>query len=104
MNNLKYWIWLSRLNKVENSTLHLLLNKYKKPEMIFCLNKKELIKNNIKTNEIEDILDVKNRENLDKYENYLLKNNIELINIKDKYYPEKLKNIYDAPISFFFKR
>lgn len=49
------------------------------------------------------ILDTKYRMNLEKYEEYMKKNNIELIHIYDKYYPEKLKDIYDKPIILYVK-
>ena len=49
------------------------------------------------------VLNKKYRTNLDKYEQYMKKNGIELIHIYDKYYPEKLKDLYDKPIVLFVK-
>ena len=102
MTNLQYWIWLTRLN-VSNATLHQLLNTYEEPKNIFRLSEQELKKCNIPNEEIGEILNIEKRKKLDKYEKYLTKNNIELISIKNKNYPKKLRNIYDAPISLFLK-
>lgn len=104
MYNLKYWIWFSRIEKIGPKTGMYLLEKYKNPERIYKLTKFELM-NNIKiTEEIaNDILNIEYKQNLEKYEQYLMKNNIELITIYDKYYPEKLKNIYDPPIVLYIK-
>ena len=40
---------------------------------------------------------------LEKYEKYILKNDIKIINISDDNYPAKLKNIYAPPITIFAK-
>ena len=34
---------------------------------------------------------------------YMQKNNIELITLKDEFYPETLKNIYDPPICLYVR-
>lgn len=103
MNSKKYWIWLSRLSNVNARDLNNLLKKYKTPENIWRLNFNELLENNIKNEQIEEILNKKNRENLDRDEDYLIKNNIDIINIYDKEYPMKLKNIYDPPSIIYIK-
>ena len=38
-----------------------------------------------------------------KYKNYMDQNQIKVISIYDKNYPEKLKNIYDKPIVLYVK-
>ena len=103
MTDLQYCIWLARLKKVKNTTLCQLLNIYKQPQKIFGLSEYELKKLNISINEIGEILSIDKRKNLDKYEQYLIKNDIELIYIKDKNYPQRLRNIYNAPIFLFLK-
>ena len=51
----------------------------------------------------KQILDIRYRLNLEKYEEYMRKNNIEIIHIYDKYYPKKLKDVYDKPIVLYIK-
>lgn len=103
MNNQKYWIWLSRLNKELTFSLNILLEKYKNPKVLWEMDKIELSKNNIKKEHIEEIANNKYKEDLEKYIEYLLKNNIKIININEKIYPQKLKNIYAPPIVIYLK-
>jgi len=83
MDNILYWIWLSKLNinnKIE------LLEKYKTPENIWEISKKE-----------------KDEDILKRYLEYMQKHNIGIINIYDKKYPEKLKHISNPPILIYIK-
>ena len=43
----------------------------------------------------------KDIELMKKYEAYINKNKIKIVNILDKEYPENLKQIYDPPITLF---
>ena len=100
----KYWVWLSRIYKIGATNQKRLLETYKEPEKIWKLSKKELAKNKFLTeNQINIILDKTYRENLAKYIEYMEKNKISLISIKDEKYPEKLKNIYDPPVVLYVK-
>jgi len=104
MNEIKYWIWLSRIKGIGSKNINKLLNKYKTPENIWRLNEKELTKiNGIGEIIAKNILNIDYRKNLDKYEGYMLKNNIKLISINDEKYPKKLKEIYDPPICIYVK-
>lgn len=99
---MKEWIWLSKV-KINPYKKYELIMKYKSPKIIMSLNKKELRENNLLNKEIEEIIKKSYKENLKKEENYLLKNNIKLLNIFDKDYPKKLKNIYDPPVVLYIK-
>lgn len=104
MNKEKYWIWLSRLgNEIEPIVLKKLLDEYKMPDKIWKLTKTKLKKFEIKQEHVDVILNKKYKENLEVYEKYLLENNIEILTIYDKFYPEKLKHIYDPPIVLYLK-
>lgn len=103
MKEIMYWIWISRLKKVKNSTLLKLLEIYKTPEQIYNLCYSELFKEHGKELEIKEILKKEYRENLEKYYEYMLKNNIDIITLNNKHYPEKLKNIEDKPIVLYTK-
>lgn len=99
---MKYWIWFTRI-KIKPYTKYKLIQKYKKPECIYKLSEKELIKQEIEAEEIQEILNKIYKQNLENYEEYLLKNKIELITIFDKNYPQNLKSIYDPPIALYVK-
>lgn len=51
----------------------------------------------------EIILNTHIRHSIDKHVEYMVKNNIDIISIKDKKYPQMLKNIYDPPISLYIR-
>ena len=104
MNDLKYWIWLSRIEKIGSIKLQKLLSKFKTPLNIWNAQFYDLISiDGINEKNANEILNEKYRKDLDIYEKYMKKNKIELIHIYDKYYPEKLKEIYDKPIFLFVK-
>ena len=101
MKNVEYWIWLSRIEGISSKILIELLNKYKSPKILWNKTKEELIEDGIKEDYAEKLIDSSCRTNLDKYLNYMKKNNIEIISLYDTYYPDKLKVIYDSPIVLY---
>lgn len=103
MKDIKYWIWLSRLEGLSPKTLMELLERYKTPKELWNKTKEELILDGIKEKQADEIVNPKYRHNLDKYLEYMNNNNIELINIYDKYYPDRLKVIYDPPVVLYVK-
>lgn len=103
MNDLKYWIWLSRIDNLTPKKILDLLNKFGEPKLIFNKTKEELISSGIKEKDAIEILKEKYKKNLDKYLEYMHKNKIQTITIKDKDYPQNLKQIYDAPIVLYLK-
>ncbi len=107
MNNLiekKYWIWFSLIPNLGSIKKQELLKIYKNPERIFYLKENELLKvKGIGENIVKSILDKNIRNNIYKHIDYMSKNNIDIISIIDKEYPNKLKQIYDFPISLYIK-
>lgn len=107
MNNLiekKYWIWFSLIPNLGSIKKQELLKIYKNPERIFYLKENELFKvKGIGENTIKSILDKNIRNSIYKHIDYMSKNNIDIISITDKEYPNKLKQIYDFPISLYVK-
>lgn len=104
MNEIQYWIWLSRIEKLGSIKTQKLLEIYGVPKNIWNATKEELLKiEGIGEETTKQILKEEYRKGLEKYEIYMKQNNIELIHIYDKYYPEKLKTIYDKPIVLYIK-
>ena len=104
MDNIRYWIWLSRLENVGSIKLQKLLDIYKTPSRIWDLKKEELLKvEGIGEKSVDEIINIKYRKNLDYIVRYMEENQIELIHISSKYYPEKLKDIYDKPMVLYVK-
>lgn len=103
MEDIEYWVWLSRIEKLKPRILLDLLLKYKNPRAIWNLKKSELKTNKIKEEIVDNILNKKYRTNLDKYIEYMQKHQIEIINIFDPDYPLSLKDIYDPPVILYLK-
>jgi len=101
---MNYWIWYATLSTLSVIQKKKLLEIYETPERIFYLKTEDLA--NLKflkeSNKME-ILQNRNIQLIEKYEVYMQKNKIQMINFTEKEYPEKLKNIYDPPISLFLK-
>ncbi len=103
MEDIKYWIWLSRVEGLNPKLLNDLLEKYNDPKVIWNKTKEELICEGLKESYANCITNNVYKKNLDNYLKYMINNNIEIITIKDKNYPDKLKVIYDPPIVLYIK-
>ena len=104
LENKRYWIWLSLIKNLGSKRKLKLLELYKTPEEIYKLTKEELM--NIKgigEAIANDIMISKNEEILNYHIKYMKENNIKIININEREYPQALKEIYDPPISLYVK-
>ena len=103
MNKEEYWIWFSMIKLIPIKKIKL-LQKFKTPQKIYKASEEELLKvEEIDLIDVNEIIKNKNKELILKYKNYITKNQITVINISEKGYPSKLKNIYDPPVVVFAK-
>ena len=104
MEEISYWIWISKIKSLGSVKIQKLLEIYKEPKKIFELKKQNLLKLQWLTEKnINEILDIRYRKNLEKEKNKLKKQNVSLITIKDTEYPINLQQIYDKPICLYVK-
>lgn len=104
MQDILYWIWLSRIKKLGSIKTNKLLEIYNNPKEIWNKAKEELVKiEGIGTETAKEIVNIEYRRNLEKYLEYMDKNGIKLISIFDERYPKNLKNIYDPPAILYVK-
>lgn len=104
MEDKKYWIWLSRIEGLGSVKINKLLELYKYPKAIWDLQKEELMQvDGIGLTLANKICEQKYRKGLDVYLDYMKKYDIKLITIQDERYPNKLRNIYDAPAILYVK-
>lgn len=103
MKDIRYWIWLSRVEGLNPKVLNELLEKYKDPKVIWNKTKEELIQEGMKEIYADKITNSKYRIGLDRYLEYMKNNNIDIINIHDENYPDKLRKIYDPPVVIYIK-
>lgn len=100
----RYWIWFSLIEGLGIKRKQVLLKLYKSPKNIYNLKRSELLKIcGIGKQTVDNILDKSKKEVVDKCILYMEENNIDIIPIMDKSYPQNLKQIYDAPISLYVK-
>lgn len=103
MEEIKYWIWFSRIENLTPKTQLELLKQFKNPANLWNKKEEDLIKQKINEKLAKRICEQKYKKDLDKYLEYMQKNAIELINIYSQEYPENLKNIYDPPAFLYIK-
>ena len=104
LENKKYWIWLSLISGLGCVRKRKILQIYKTPERIYKLTKEELLKvDGIGEETAEKIIMSKNEKMVDYHIRYMQKNNIDIINIDEIYYPKSLREIYDLPISLYIR-
>lgn len=99
-----YWIWVSRMNYLCYEVLEKLVDKYKSLERIWNLDFYELSTCNfLEKKNVDELLDQNIRKNLNKYLDYMGKNDIGIINCFDSLYPRNLRFIENRPIVLFYK-
>lgn len=104
LENKRYWIWLSLIKNLGSKRKLKLLELYKTPEEIYKLTKEELVNiNGIREAIAKEIIISKNEKILNYHIKYMKENNIKIININEREYPQVLKEIYDPPISLYVK-
>lgn len=104
MQDLTYWIWLSRIQKLGSIRIQKLLEKYKHPKEIWRCKKEDLLQiEGIGNRMAEEILKEQYKKGLEEIENEMKRNQIELITYQDADYPKNLKQLYDKPISLYVK-
>ena len=100
----KYWIWLSLIPNLGSRKKLQLLRLYKNPEVIYHLEEKQLLEvKGMGEKTIKNMLDKGRKDSVEKHMEYMIKNNIEILSMEDKKYPQILKEIYDPPISLYCK-
>lgn len=104
LENKKYWIWFSLIKGLGCVRKHKLLKKYGTPEEIYKLGKSELLKiDGIGRETVSNIIEAKNEKILNYHIKYMKENNIDIIHICEKNYPQLLRQIYDAPVSLYIR-
>lgn len=104
LENKKYWIWFSLIKGLGCVRKNNLLKIYGTPEEIYKLSMRELLKvDGIGEETVTNIIEAKNEKILNYHIKYMEENNIDIIHICEKSYPQALKQIYDAPVSLYIR-
>lgn len=102
---MNYWLWLASIDGLGSIRKQKLLDKFQNnPERIYKATEKELsYVEGIGAKLSKKIFITKDIELILRMEKYMQINQIKQLNIYDDKYPENLKNIYDPPITLFYK-
>lgn len=97
-----YDIWFSNLD-ISNKNKLKLLEKVGNTESIWNLNERDLVELKFSENCIERIFDDAKKRNLEKYNNFMEKEKIDLILCNSEEYPTSLKNIDNRPAFLYIR-
>ena len=101
---MNYWLWLATLENLGSVRLQALLRKFKDPEAIYKASKRDLMDiEGIGEKITENILKNKDEILISRMAKYMRDNGVFQISIWEKNYPKALKNIYNPPITLFYK-
>jgi len=103
-DEMKYWVWLSSLEKISAYNLNLLLKHFNSPYNLYITSEKELRQLTFITEAIiQQLIDKKLKDSTSRHLDNIAKNNIKIVTINDELYPYYLKNIYDPPAVLYYK-
>ncbi|MDD3307396.1 MAG: DNA-processing protein DprA [Acetobacterium sp.] len=104
MNELIYWIWLMRLEKISIKQKNLLLDQFISPEVIYSLSPEALAKTKfLDQKTVNYLCQVRSLDQAKQDLTYMKKNNIQLIPRGDPRFPESLANLYMPPLAIYAK-
>ena len=95
------WIWLSKID-ISNKIKLDLIKKFKGIENIWKANADDFIYFKFNNTTIDKIMDLNLRKNLEEEFEFMVKNNIDIINYTEKNYPKKLLQINNFPIVLYY--
>lgn len=102
MENIEFKIWFSKL-EITNKYKLRLLEDFETIENIWNTDEKEFRYYGYENNLIFKLLDSIYKKNLEKEAIILKKENVQIISILDNAYPNRLKQINNAPVQIYVK-
>ena len=103
MSTLKYWVWLSAMTGLKPRKRFELLNTFGDPEKVYFADER-LLRESLSLSDSERALVMnKSLERANEILEKCHEDNITVISFQDVSYPQRLKNIYDPPVTLFVK-
>ena len=103
MTAMKYWLWLASLRGVPNQLKLSLLAYFGTPERIYLADSGEYLLVDGMTRGASDLLEDKSLHEADKILGDCERLGLRILTIHDTEYPDRLRNIYDAPVLLYVK-
>lgn len=99
-----YWYWLSNISGIGLARQKRLLEYFESPYNIYNAAENELkMIEGLSSKEIESIILYQKKDELYESYNEMQNKDIKMVTYRDTDYPDKLRNIYDAPICLYYK-
>lgn len=99
-----YWIWFANIEKLGAIRKYKLLRHFGSIENFYNATKKEVLElDGFGEETWKNISQSKDKEKIFKQEEFMKHNNIKYINFYEEDYPRLLKEIYDPPVTIFYK-
>ena len=99
-----YKVWISLIRNLGIKRYENLIQEFGSKEQIWKTKKEKIIKVNKITEEIALLISNENiKKDVNRHIKFMEKNNIDIISIEDKEYPELLKKIYNPPICLYIR-
>lgn len=103
MSALKYWIWLATLSGLHRRSKLLLLEHFASPEAVYFAQPEEIRLVKELTASQMELLEQKSLERAEEILAACARNGIFVVTMADAAYPNRLRNIFDAPILLYGK-
>ncbi len=101
MAQLKYWLWLANLPKLNNQMKLSLLEHFGEPDKIYYGEKEEYFLVPGMNRTAAEILENKDLERADRILGDCDRLGLRIITMRDVEYPDRLRNIYDPPLLLY---
>lgn len=101
MAQLKYWLWLANLPKLNNQMKLALLEHFGEPDKIYYGEKEEYFLVQGMTKSLAQELENKNLERADQILGDCDRLGLRIITLRDAEYPDRLRNIFDPPLLLY---
>ncbi len=102
--NIKFWTAFSSIEKINSEFILKLYNHFQNIEQAFWAIKNDLLQiEGISKKKIENFLELRDKIDIDKTYEYVVKNDIEIIPFNSEKYPRLLKEISNPPAVLYVK-
>ena len=103
MAQLKYWLWLASLPKLNNQMKLALLEHFGEPDKIYYGEKEEYFLVKGMTRSLAQALEDKNLERTDRVLGDCDRLGLRILTIRDTEYPDRLRNIFNPPLVLYIQ-
>lgn len=102
--NAKYWLAFASIEKIGSVFIQTLFNHFGSVKSAWCAGPEELYKiESLTKRQVSDFLECRRNTDPDKCFEFINKKNIKYINYTDSDYPKLLRQIYNPPMTLFYK-